>query len=203
VSEGQIFIPEINTALMVACVWLVLSFKQSSALAAAYGIAVTGTMAITSVIYFWCSPTPGIGRAGKRRPLVGLFLVFDWLSSGRTCSSFPTGGGSPWARHGDLPRHDDLEEGARPSRSQPRRQAPASQHVPRGPSQHQPSARAGTAVFMSSNPNGVPVVLLHHWKHNQVLHQTVVLLSVISETLPEIPSSRRVLAIGTFRPRRA
>jgi KUP system potassium uptake protein len=51
-AEGQIFIPEINAALMVACVWLVLAFKESSALASAYGIAVTGTMAITSIIYF-------------------------------------------------------------------------------------------------------------------------------------------------------
>src|SRR3954447_5652705 len=50
----------------------------------------------------------------------------------------------------------------------------------------------GTAVFMSSNPNGVPIVLLHHWKHNQVLHKTVILLSVISEALPEIPVARRV-----------
>ncbi|MET0593261.1 MAG: KUP/HAK/KT family potassium transporter, partial [Polyangiaceae bacterium] len=50
----------------------------------------------------------------------------------------------------------------------------------------------GTAVFMSANPNGVPVVLLHHWKHNQVLHETVVLLSVISETRPEVPMSERL-----------
>jgi KUP system potassium uptake protein len=50
----------------------------------------------------------------------------------------------------------------------------------------------GSAVFMSSNPNGVPIVLLHHWKHNQVLHKTVILLSVISENLPEIPTAQRV-----------
>jgi KUP system potassium uptake protein len=50
----------------------------------------------------------------------------------------------------------------------------------------------GTAVFMSSNPNGVPVVLLHHWKHNQVLHETVVLLSVIAETQPEVSAGDRI-----------
>jgi len=49
------------------------------------------------------------------------------------------------------------------------------------------------AVFMSSNPNGVPIVLLHHWKHNQVLHQTVVLLSVISEQIPEVRPEKRLL----------
>jgi KUP system potassium uptake protein len=50
----------------------------------------------------------------------------------------------------------------------------------------------GTAVFMSSNPDGVPIVLLHHWKHNQVLHETVVLLSVISENHPEVPVDERI-----------
>ena len=56
-----------------------------------------------------------------------------------------------------------------------------------------PTRVPGTAVFMSSNPNGVPIVLLHHWKHNQVLHETVVLLSVISETSPRSPAAERIV----------
>ena len=56
-----------------------------------------------------------------------------------------------------------------------------------------PTRVPGTAVFMSSNPNGVPIVLLHHWKHNQVLHETVVLLSVISENQPEVPAAERIV----------
>jgi KUP system potassium uptake protein len=58
--------------------------------------------------------------------------------------------------------------------------------------EHCPHRVAGTAVFMASNPNGVPIVLLHHWKHNQVLHQTVVLLSVISEPVHEVRKSERI-----------
>jgi len=93
---SQIFIPEINTALMVACVWLVLSFKQSSALAAAYGIAVTGTMAITSVIYFLVLTHTWHWPRWKAAPLVGLFLVFDLAFFGANLLKFPDGGGSPW-----------------------------------------------------------------------------------------------------------
>jgi KUP system potassium uptake protein len=57
---------------------------------------------------------------------------------------------------------------------------------------HKPHRVPGTAVFMSSNPNGVPIVLLHHWKHNQVLHKTIVLLSVITETVPEVTAAERI-----------
>ena len=60
--------------------------------------------------------------------------------------------------------------------------------------EHCPHRVSGTAVFMSSNPAGVPIVLLHHWKHNQVLHETVVLLSIVSETVPEIRSRDRLTA---------
>ncbi len=58
--------------------------------------------------------------------------------------------------------------------------------------QHAPHRVKGAAVFMSSNPAGVPIVLLHHWKHNQVLHETVVLLSVMSETVPEVENADRI-----------
>jgi KUP system potassium uptake protein len=57
---------------------------------------------------------------------------------------------------------------------------------------HEPHRVPGTAVFMSSNPDGVPIVLLHHWKHNQVLHETIVLLSVMTETVPEVRNSERL-----------
>jgi KUP system potassium uptake protein len=60
--------------------------------------------------------------------------------------------------------------------------------------EHKPHRVPGTAVFMSSNPHGVPIVLLHHWKHNQVLHETVVLLSVINEAVPEIRTADRLQA---------
>jgi KUP system potassium uptake protein len=61
---------------------------------------------------------------------------------------------------------------------------------------HRPHRVPGTAVFMSSNPQGVPIVLLHHWKHNRVLHETVVLLSIVSENVPDVRSKDRVASVA-------
>jgi KUP system potassium uptake protein len=61
---------------------------------------------------------------------------------------------------------------------------------------HKPHRVAGTAVFMSSNPTGVPIVLLHHWKHNRVLHETIVLLNVVSESVPDVRSKDKVTSVA-------
>jgi len=192
-TEGQIYIPEINAALAIACVCLVLSFRESNALAAAYGIAVTGTMAITSIVYSVVLRRTWKWPLWKMIPLVTVFLAFDTAFFGANLLKFFHGGWFPiaialvvflvmttWKKGRALLARNlagkllpidiflaDLER-VRPYR------------VP------------GTAVFMSSNPNGVPVVLLHHWKHNQVLHQTVVLLSVTAQTAPEVSSANRL-----------
>src|SRR5262249_11597406 len=94
-AEGQIYIPEINAALMIACVWLVLTFKQSSALAAAYGIAVTGTMAITSIIYYQVLTRTWRWPQWRAIPLVGLFLLCDRPSRGANLMKFLEGGWFP------------------------------------------------------------------------------------------------------------
>jgi KUP system potassium uptake protein len=96
-AAGQIYVPEINTALMVACVALVLGFKESSALAAAYGIAVTGTMAITSVLFYSVARDHwrwSILRAGS---LVGLFLVIDLSFFAANVAKITHGGWFPIA----------------------------------------------------------------------------------------------------------
>ena len=203
-SEGQIYVPEVNAALAIACVWLVLTFRASSQLAAAYGIAVTGTMGITSIVYYvvltrtWGWPR---WRAGL---VVGLFLFFDVAFFGANALKFFQGGWFPvgvalaifvvmttWKRgRALLATHlsgrllpldaflDDLD-------------------------QVKPHRVHGTAVFMTSSPDGVPLVLLHHFKHNQVLHKSVVLLSILSEHVPEVPAAERVtvrdLGRGFFR----
>jgi KUP system potassium uptake protein len=192
-AEGQIYIPEINAALMVSCICLVITFKESTALASAYGIAVTGTMAITSIIYY-VVVTEAWGWAKWRAiPLVGAFLVFDLAFFGANLLKFFSGG---WFPIGMgiivfLVMTTWKKGRAMLARTVADRLLPidmfltdlASLKPPRVP---------GIAVFMSSNPNGVPIVLLHHWKHNQMLHQTVVLLSVISETMPEVPVADRL-----------
>jgi KUP system potassium uptake protein len=192
-AEGQIFVPEVNVALALACIWLVLTFKESSALAAAYGIAVTGTMAITSVVYFLVLTRTWHWPVWKASCVLLLFLSFDLPFFAANAMKFFHGGWFPVAvavvvfvimttwKKGRALLGQNLAERTLPT-----------ELFLADVDEHKPYRVPGTAVFMASNPAGIPVVLLHHWKHNQVLHETVVLLSVASEPIPEVSSSRRV-----------
>jgi KUP system potassium uptake protein len=192
-AEGQIYIPEVNAALAVACVWLVLTFKESSALAAAYGIAVTGTMSITSIIYFVVLTRRWKWPLWRAAVLVGVFLSFDIPFFAANAMKFFSGGWFPIAvALGLFTVMTTWKKGrALLGRSLASRMLPIDAFLA-DVAQHHPYRVAGTAVFMSSNPHGIPIVLLHHWKHNQVLHKTVVLLSVFSEPIPEVPFDKRV-----------
>ncbi len=194
-QEGQIYIPEINAALAVACIWLVLSFKASTALAAAYGIAVTGTMTITSIIFYVVVRRTWKWSRLVAGPLLALFLVFDLAFFTANLHKFLEGGWFPiviamaiytlmttWKRGRAL-------LGANVAA----RMLPLDLFL-QDIAQHRPYRVNGTAVFMTANPKGVPIVLLHHWKHNQVLHKTVVLLSIASESVPEVPADKRLVA---------
>jgi len=184
-AEGQIYIPEVNWVLMVSSVALVLAFKSSSALAAAYGIAVTGTMAITSYLYFLvCRRNWGYSMAAALAlfiPFVSIDLGFFAANTEKIAAGgwFPLAVGvgvfvimTTWWRG----RHElskTMETGTIPDELflQDIGETP----LPRV---------AGTAVFMSSGTDGMPNVLLHHVKHNKVLHKQVVLLSVVTENVP-------------------
>src|SRR5690606_8918195 len=177
-AEGQIYAPSINAFMMVACVALVLAFGSSSALAAAYGISVTGAMAITSVLFY------GVARHRWRWPLplaiglVGAFLVVDLSLFSANLPKLDDGGWLPLAiglavfvvmttwRRGRQELAIVFTEATLPIEIFLADLAAGSVHrVP------------GTAVFMTSTPRGVPPVLLHHVKHNKILHDQVVLLS--------------------------
>jgi KUP system potassium uptake protein len=199
-AEGQIYIPEINWALAIACVWLVLTFKESTELAAAYGIAVTGTMGITSIIYFvvlrraWGWP---VWKAGA---LVGTFLSFDIPFFAANALKFFNGGWFPVAvalgvfivmttwKKGRTVVARNLAEKILPTK-----------FFLADVEAHCPHRVPGMAVFMASNPDGVPIVLLHHWKHNQVLHEIVILLTVLSEPIPEVSADARMTAADLGR----
>ncbi len=183
--EGQIYIPEVNYLLMFACVALVLSFQSSTNLAAAYGIAVTGTMAITSFLFFLVCRRNWSYSLGRALAIFIPFVAIDLTFFSSNALKFVAGGWFPLAvgtgvfvimttwwrgRHelskmietGTLP--DDLFFTSIADTPLPR--------------------VAGTAVFMSSGTEGMPNVLLHHVKHNKVLHRQVVLLSVVTEPVP-------------------
>jgi KUP system potassium uptake protein len=201
---GQIYIPEVNKALMVGCLVLVVSFRGSSALSAAYGIAVTGTMAITSILF----GVVALGQWGWSKPRValiaGAFLSVDLCFLAANVVKLKHGGWVPlllavsvyilmstWKR-GRMQLGEIQENNSLPLDT-----------FLTSLSRNPPVRVKGTAVFMTSSTGGVPVVLLHHLKHNKVLHETVVLLSVQTRGIPEVPAESRValesLGLGFHR----
>ena len=194
-AEGQIYIPAVNYALLIACLALVLVFRSSTALAAAYGIAVTGTMGITTVVYFVVITERWGWPKWKALPLVGLFLIFDVAYFAANAAKLRDGWGG-WAplmmgtavftvmttwKKGRAVLYDFIRSAALPLQA----------FLDDLKDRQLPRVK-GTAVFMSSNPGATPSVLLHHVKHNQVLHRQVVLLSVQVERVPEVAAENRV-----------
>ena len=203
-TEGQIYIPEINRALCVSCIWLVLSFKTSGALAAAYGIAVTGTMGITTIVYFVVVTQRWKWPLWKALPPVALFLGIDLAFFGANAAKFFHGGWFPIAMGAVIfTIMTTWKTGRRLLGEAFRGNLLPLDAFLVDVDQRKPQRVQGTAVFMASNPNGTPPVLLHHFKHNKVLHEQVVLLSVVNERVPEIPATERVavepLGQGFFR----
>jgi len=192
-AAGQIYIPTVNRFLMVACIALVLTFQHSSRLAAAYGIAVTANMGITSLLFFFVALRTWKWPLARALPLVLLFLFFDLSFFGANLLKLADGGWFPlviagllltlmltW-RDGRTELRDRMSERALP-------QELFVEDVLR----RKPTRVPGVAVFMSSAVGSTPVALLHHYKHNKVLHEKVIFLAVRSEDKPFVRRSKRV-----------
>lgn len=192
-EAGQVYVPEVNNLLFVACVACVVMFKSSSALAAAYGIAVTGTMGITTLLYFVVATRTWGWSASRAVPLVAVFLVFDLAFFGANAAKIAQGGWFPLAVGGALllvmttwHRGRALLWAAIEPTLLPLDAFVAEIEMAK------PHRVKGTAVFMSSNPAGTPPALLHNLKHNQVLHDRIVLLAVLSLPVPDVRAEDRV-----------
>jgi KUP system potassium uptake protein len=206
-AEGQIYIPEVNTALAIGCITLVLTFKSSSSLAAAYGISVMGTMAITSIAFLIVCTKRWNWPLSQAIPLFLVFITVDLAFFSSNLLKFFDGGYVPvviaislfvvmrvWKRGRALLGQyfvraskplDAFLAGLAEGRYQPAPTAdepePASIPIVRVP---------GTAVFLTSNPNGTPPLLLHHARHNKAIHEAVLLVTVVNEPVPRVTSSR-------------
>jgi KUP system potassium uptake protein len=194
-SEGQIYVPEVNWGLLTACLALVLNFQSSSRLAAAYGIAVTGTMSITSILFFHIVRTKWKWSIFAAVPLVTLFLSVDLSFFTANVVKLFHGGWVPLAIGSVVFTVMTTWRRGRAMLAQAfiAQTLPLDLFMTDLSTQQPPAVRVpGTAVFMTSNPKGAPPVLLHHWKHNKVLHQQVVLLSISTQHVPEIPRKDRV-----------
>jgi KUP system potassium uptake protein len=191
-AAGQIYIPAVNWTLLAMVLLLVMGFRQSTNLASAYGIAVTGTMFITTcmiaVLLFRVWRWNRIAAAA----VTGLFLVIDGAYFASNLTKIPDGGWFPllvaaaifivlttWATGRRLLR-ERLEEGTIPLPIFIKSAAPSLHRV------------SGTSVFMSSAADSIPSALLHNIKHNQVLHERVIILTVQVEEIPYVEEADRI-----------
>ncbi len=201
---GQVYIPRNNWLLLAGVVILVVGFGSSSNLAAAYGVSVTGAMAIDAVLAAMVA-----WRLWRWNPVAvvavfSAFLVIDLALFGATLLKVPEGGWFPlviaaavyllmttW-RRGRMILAERLYADALPMDLFLRRVTPQS-----------PQRVSGTAVFMTGNADVVPHALLHNIKHNKVLHERVVILTVVTEEVPRVGTERALtvekLGKGFFR----
>lgn len=202
-AAGQIYVPFVNWTLLILVIVITLGFRSSSNLAAAYGIAVTGTMFITAVmlgvltwsVWQWPKPVAIL--------VTGAFILIDGAYFASNLTKVPDGGWFPllvaaiaftllttWARGRQIVRAH-LNESAMTVEMFVRSTVRSLKRVP------------GTAVFLSASANGVPHALLHNVKHNKVLHERIVILTVQIQGVPQVGDEERIethaLDEGFFR----
>jgi KUP system potassium uptake protein len=203
-EPGQIYVPAVNTALMIGCLLLVVAFRSSTALGAAYGVAVTGTMAITTVLFGVLARRRWRWPAWRIAAVAGGFLVIDLAFAAANVTKIRQGGWVPlaiaaglfllmttwnrgtellgrWLSEATVPFEGFLEE----------------------IEQLKPPRVPGTAVFLTTHVEGAPLVLQLHLRHNKALHDEVILLAIMTEQVPEVEEGERVkvedLTLGLYR----
>ena len=192
-ERGQVFVPEVNTILFLAVVATVVGFRSSSALGGAYGVAVTGTMAVDTILGFTYLALGARWPMWLLVPLFSIFAIVDLLFFSANLLKVVEGGWFPiiaaifaftvmgtWWRGrrliADMRARDALPLSSFLQRLNPQSLMRVS----------------GTAIFMTRDLSQVPVVLLHALKHYKTLHERVVLMQVKTEDIPHVPDERRL-----------
>jgi KUP system potassium uptake protein len=203
-ERGQIYIPKVNWALMIACIALLVGFKSSSALAAAYGIAVTLTMLVTTLLFHFAARRLWHWNFWQATAVSGVAFLIELAFFGANALKILHGGWFPlvvgavlftlmttwktgrlllWRRVRDttLPTEQFLSSLER----------------------REPMRVKGTAVYLAGNSDGVPLALLHNLKHNKVLHERVVFLTILVDDSPHVTGNDRLgveeLGYGVWR----
>jgi KUP system potassium uptake protein len=189
---GQIYIASINWSLMVACVALVISFRSSTNLAAAYGVAVTTTMVITTILLFFVMRERWKWTLAVSGSLTALFLVIDVAFFAANIVKVPAGGWFPLVVGAliFLVMTTWKSGRARMTAALKRGDLPIERFI--GSIAAHPQLRVpGTAVYLFPDPGIAPPALLANLRHNEVLHHSVVLVSVQTSSVPRVPQVRR------------
>jgi KUP system potassium uptake protein len=193
---GQIYVPAINWLLAIVCVVLVASFGESARLAAAYGIAVTGSMAITSIVYFVVIHQTWGWPLVKAVPLLVFFLLFDLAFLGANTIKILDGGWAPLAigaaffvtmvvwKRGRRFLADRHMKVARPL-------AELVEATSAGGELELKARPEGTAVFLSSVPDFAPPTLMRQVERVRMLHENVIVMTIRTARRPFVPRSER------------
>ncbi|NOU31626.1 MAG: potassium transporter Kup [Polyangiaceae bacterium] len=193
--EGQIYVPEVNWGYLVLCILLVLGFKSSHNLAPAYGLAVTGTMGFTTILFYLVATRVWKWRAWVIGPVCALLICVDLAFFLSNATQFLEGGYVTiliavfvafvmftWKK-GRTALSSVLSKAAMPL-----------EMFLSSLRQEKPHRVPGTAVFMTSNP-GAPPALIHYFKHAKTLHERILLLTVETRHVPEVPDAERLAEV--------
>jgi len=189
---GQVYVPQVNWALMVCTILIVIGFGSSTALAAAYGIAVTLTMVITAILLYviaverWHWPVP------VALLVTGAFLTIDLAFFGANVLKIAHGGWLPlvigWVIFTLM---TTWKTGRRLVAERLTARAMPLEAFMTQIAERAPARVPGTAVFMTAQPKGAPAALVHNIRYNKVLHEHVVILMVVTRQVPHVPEKKR------------
>lgn len=191
-EPGQIYMPAINWVLMFSCIGLVIGFRSTSHLAAAYGFAVTTDMMITTLLFFFVVREQFSWSLKGALLLCGGFMIFDLAFFGANFAKIFHGGWFPLLVAVTVFTLMSTWKTGRKILAQRLHRGAMSIDSFLVDIQSSPYQRVnGTAVFMTGNLHIVPSALLHNLKHNQVLHRRTVILTVVTEDVPHVPKAQR------------
>ncbi len=203
-TRGQIYMPWINWGLMIGCIGLVLGFRTSDSLAAAYGLSVVLTMSITTILLFVVAQRLWNWSVTQAAIVCSIFLAIELVFLAANIAKIAHGGWLP------------LTVGAlgftimatwKTGRNRLRQRLINSllpiEDFLKDVTESKPHRVNGTAIFLAGNPDGTPAALTHNFKHNKIIHKRVILLTILIEEIPYVDKDRRVtvadLGEGFFR----
>jgi KUP system potassium uptake protein len=199
-TKGQIYVPEINHLLMVVCILLVFMFQSSSELAGAYGISVMGTMMITSCLMFVVARKRWEWPVWRAALMTTCFLIVEIPFFSANLPKIADGGWFPVVICAIVFTAMTTWKNGRAAlvRRMQQKFYPVKDFVKRlGAGEISVQRVKGTAVFMTPNPRMTPPALIHHVEHNQVLHEQVLLLAIVTSDVPVVPT-KDILEVHSF-----
>jgi KUP system potassium uptake protein len=190
---GQIYVPQMNWLLMVCVCLLILGFRSSSGLASAYGIAVTGTMMIDTVVGYMVVQSHWNWSRLKASLIFGGILIVELAFFSASLLKVGSGGWFPLVMGGAIffVLSTWMSGRALLARRQGQSALTEDEFLAALSERHL-SRVPGTALFLTGDPQRVPFSLLHNMRHNQVLHQRVILTSIMTEEVPVVPEVERI-----------